>query len=411
MSISLENRVLLSLVAKTSFNKNVDFLQGEEKLEDINWENVYKESVNQTVILYASNAISDYFNIIPKEIFGKWLAHSSKIISNNMAIAKCQSELTEFLEKNNYKYIILKGIASASYYENPDMRMLGDVDFLIDNNFSDQIAEAIQSQLGYSVYGMETHERHLTMMRKKDAIEMHYEIPGIPNGDKGEFVKNFVSNILDDTLNTQIDGNTFAAPSHLFHGIVILLHMLHHMSSEGLGLRHLCDWGAFVNNTFEMDFWKDSFIPFLSELGLVRYASVMASVCHRYMGIDMPSSLPIAEEDVCFEIISDVFQSGNFGNKDEQYHQSGWIVSENGKDGVKKSTLSTVFGRLNSAVKLHWPWLKKWKILLPFAYIIFTIRYYLKVIRGERPSLSSLMPEANRRKELYKKLEIYEDEI
>ena len=411
MSISLDNRVLLSLIAKTSFNKDIAFLQDDESIDNVNWESVYKESVNQTVILYASNAISDYFNVIPKEIFGKWLAHSSKVISSNMAVVKCQNELTDFLEKNNYKYIILKGIASASYYENPDMRMLGDVDFLIDNSISDEIAEAIQSNLGYSVYGMESHERHLTMMRKKDAIEMHYEIPGIPKGDKGEFVKSFVSDILDDTMAIVIDGNTFTAPSHLFHGIIILLHMLHHMSSEGLGLRHLCDWGAFVNKTSQMDFWANDFIPFLNRLGLTKYASIMASVCHKYMGIDMPACLPVADDAICEDIINDIFQSGNFGNKDEQYHQSGWIVSENGKDGVKKSTFLVVLGRLDSAVKLHWPWLKKWKILLPFAYIFFTIRYYLKVIRGERPSLSSLMPEANKRKDLYKQLEIYEEDI
>lgn len=410
MSIELENRVLLSLIAKTSFNKDIAFLQDDESIDNVNWESVYKESVNQTVILYASNAISDYFNVIPKEIFGKWLAHSGKVISSNMAVVKCQNELTDFLEKNNYKYIILKGIASASYYENPDMRMLGDVDFLIDNSISDEIGEAIQSNLGYSVYGMESHERHLTMMRKKDAIEMHYEIPGIPNGDKGEFVKNFISNILDDTISTTIDGNTFTAPSHLFHGIIILLHMLHHMK-EGLGLRHLCDWGAFVNSTAKFSFWDKDFIPFLNELGLMKYASVMASVCHKYMGIDMPACLPVADDEICEDIINDIFQSGNFGNKDEQYHQSGLLISESSEGNIKKSVFSTLLGKLDSAVKLHWPWLKKWKILLPFAYILFTIRYYLKVIRGERPSLSSLMPEANRRKDLYKQLEIYEEDI
>lgn len=410
MSISLDNRVLLSLIAKTSFGKDIEFLKENEKPEDINWENVYKESVKQTVVLFASGAISHFQNIIPKEIYGKWLVHSSKVITNNLSVMNCQNELADFLDKNNYKYIILKGLASASYYENPDMRMLGDVDFLIENQKADIIASAIQSSLGYSVYGMESHERHLTMTKKHSVIEMHYEIPGIPNGNKGEFVKAFVTDILDDTKITIIDENSFTAPSHLFHGIIILLHMLHHMSSEGLGLRHLCDWGAFVNKTANMDFWDKSFIPFLNELGLLRYASVMASVCHRYMGIDMPDTLPLSEESVCEEIIGDVLQSGNFGNKDEQYHRSGWIVSENGKDGVKKSTFSVILGRLDSAVKLHWPWLKKWKVLLPFAYVLFTARYYFKVLKGERPTLSSLMPEANKRKELYKKLEIYEDE-
>lgn len=410
MSISLDNRVLLSLIAKTSFCKDVEFLQENEKQEDINWENVYKESVKQTVVLFASGAISLYQNTIPKEIYGKWLVHSSKVITNNLSVMNCQNELTDFLDKNNYKYIILKGLASASYYENPDMRMLGDVDFLVENHKTDEIAKTLQNDLGYSIHGMESHERHLTMTKKQGAIEMHYEIPGIPSGDKGEFVKSFITDILDDTKITVIDENSFTAPSHLFHGIIILLHMLHHMSSEGLGLRHLCDWGAYVNKTANMDFWDKSFIPFLNELGLLRYASVMASVCHRYMGIDMPDALPLSEESVCEEIICDVLQSGNFGNKDEQYHRSGWIVSENGKDGVKKSTFAVVLSRLDSAVKLHWPWLKKWKILLPFAYVLFTVRYYLKVLKGERPTLSSLVPEANKRKELYKKLEIYEDE-
>lgn len=410
MSLSLENRVLLSLIAETSFGKKLKFLENGENLSDINWDIVYKESVKQTVVLFVSGAISNYAFAIPKEIYGKWLANSSKAIANNMAVIQCQSELVDFLKKNNYKYIILKGLASSSYYENPDMRMLGDVDFLIDNDISLEIGNAIQEKLGYEIYGMESHERHLSMTRGKNAIEMHYEIPGIPNGEKGEIARNFVEEILDNTIMSQIDGECFSAPAPLYHGTIILLHMLHHMMSEGLGLRHLCDWGAFVNKTANDSFWGTDFLPFLKALGLVKYAEVMASVCHKFFDINTPSCLAHSDLKLCEDIMEDILNSGNFGNKDQQYHQSGWIVSENGKDGVKKSTFSVVLGRLDSAVKLHWPWLKKWKLLLPFAYVIFTVRYYLKVICGERPSLSSLMPEANRRKELYKQLEIYEDE-
>ena len=83
--------------------------------------------------------------------------------------------------------------------------------------------------------------------------------------------------------------------------------MLHHMSSEGLGLRHLCDWGAFVNKTSQLDFWANDFIPFLNKLGLTKYASIMASVCHKYMGIDMPACLPVADDAICEDIINDIF--------------------------------------------------------------------------------------------------------
>lgn len=409
MNLSLENRVLLSLIAKTSFGKDIPFLQGDEKLADIDWVEVYKESAKQTVVLFASGAISSYANVIPKEVFGKWITHSSKSISSNMAVMNCQNELAKFLDKNSYKYIILKGLASSSYYENPDMRMLGDVDFLIENDKKDEIAQRIQNELKYNKHDDDELVCHITMTRNRDAIEMHFEIPGVPHGENGEIVRNAIKDILNDTIKSTVDISTFSAPSHFFHGVIIILHMLRHMTSEGLGLRHLCDWGAFVNKTANMDFWDKDFIPFLQKIGLVKYASVMASVCQKYMGIDMPSCLPVANDNLCEDMINDILHSGNFGNKDEQYHQSGMLLSQNGKDGVKKSAFLVLFERLNTGVKSQLPWLKKWKILLPFAYIIFAIRYCVRVVLGKRPSLTSLMPEANRRKELYKKLEIYED--
>ncbi len=409
MNIDLESRVLMSLIAKTSFNKDVPFLQGDEKLDDVNWEKVYTESIQQTVVLFATGAIAPYSQIIPKEIYGKWLAFSGKSFAMNMFVVNYQNTLVNFLNENGYKYIILKGLSSASYYENPDMRMLGDVDFLIDKSKTQEIAEKIQSDLGYSRHTELEHICHVTMTKGRAAIEMHFEIPGIPHGENGEYVRDFVENILSDTQGTTLDQCEFTAPSHLYHGVIILLHMLHHMVSEGLGLRHLCDWGAYVNKTANMAFWDTEFVPFLKKINLFTYASVMASVCKKYFGIDMPEALSVADDEICEEIISDILQSGNFGNKDEQYHQSGLLVSENGKDSMNKSTFSVLFGKLDAGVKAHWPFLKKWKILLPFAYIYFTLKYYFKVITGKRPSLTSLMPEANRRKELYKKLEIYED--
>ena len=41
MNLSLENRVLLSLIAKTSFGKDIDFLKSDEKLEDFDWNIVW----------------------------------------------------------------------------------------------------------------------------------------------------------------------------------------------------------------------------------------------------------------------------------------------------------------------------------------------------------------------------------
>ncbi len=407
MKLDLESRLLLSLIAKTSFDRDVPFLEDNEKIEDVNWSKVYGESATQAVLLFTACAVFPYKNLIPEDIYRKWYAFSKKAFATNSYVAGYQNELTDFLAKNNYKYVILKGLASASYYENPDMRMSGDVDFLIDRNLSDEIAKKIQNELEYNKYTEIEHKCHVKMTRTYENIEMHFEIAGIPDGNKGYRVRQFIKNILDDTQNLSLNGCEFSAPSHLFHGVVILLHTLHHITGDGLGLRHLCDWGAYVNKTAKMDFWDIEFVPFLKEIGLYTFASVMSSVCKRYMGIDMPLSLEVHKEELCEEIICEIFKSGNFGIKDEEYHDSSLLVAQ--EDNTQKSSFITLLKKLDSAVKSHWPQLNKWKILLPFAYIYFILRYYLKVFKGERHTITSLMPEANRRKEIYKKLRIYED--
>ncbi len=407
MGLNLENRVLLSLVAKSSFGKDVPFLKDEESLEDINWLQVYRESVQQAVPLFVLSALSDYRKYIPKNIFNEWFSLSGKAFTLNSFVANYQNELVKFLDDNQYKYVILKGFASASYYENPDMRMLGDVDFLVNSEKFQEIAEKIQKELNYNLSTNLEHNYHISMAKGRAKIEMHYEIAGIPNGAKGEYIKEYIKEILENTQYVQLNDCKFTAPSHLFHGIVILLHTLHHMTGDGLGLRHLCDWGAFVNKTAKMDFWADDLMPFLKKIGLYKFTNVITSVCQKYLNIDMPDSLITEDNELCEEIICDILKSGNLGAKNEQYHDSRLLISDDGEQ--KMNTISTLTGKLDLAVKSHWPWLKKWKIFLPIAYLFFVLKYYFRVFKGERPTLNSLIPEANRRKILYKKLDIYED--
>ena len=409
MNLSLENRVLLSLIAKTSFGKDIDFLENDEKLEDINWDIIYTESIHQAIVLFASNAISPYTHLISKELLGKWLALSSKTYTKNSIVLNGQQKVVNFLNNNNYKYLILKGPVSASYYENPDMRMLGDIDILIEKDKTDEIVEKLQNEFSLVKHTDIEHYCHVSMHNKNMFVEAHFEIPGIPDGNKGEYTKDFIKNILLDTKEIELESFKFIVPNDIHHGIVILLHMLHHMTGEGLGLRHLCDWGAFVNKTSGMAFWDTEMVPYLKNMGLYTYTSIMTSVCKKYFNINTPQGLFIADDDICEEVMFDILQSGNLGKKDEQYTKSALLISQSSNGKENKSNFTILFEKLDSAVKSHWPWLRKWKILLPLAYIYFALKYYVKVLSGKRPTISFLIPEANRRREIYNKLKIFED--
>lgn len=97
-----------------------------------------------------------------------------------MLVEQTQTELTEKLNEK-YEYVILKGIASATYYPRPELRCLGDVDFLTKEENVLEIEKEIVA-LGYENYL--DNGRHITFKKTGKMIELHREITGVPYGEK-----------------------------------------------------------------------------------------------------------------------------------------------------------------------------------------------------------------------------------
>ena len=85
------------------------------------------------------------------------------------------------------------------------------------------------------------------------------------------------------------------------------------------------------------------------------------------------------------------------------------MVTDN-KNGVGKSKLKTLFSVLNDTIYSTYPIVKKYKILYPFIFIWRFIRYFFLMLFGKRHNPKKLSNIAERRKELYKKLKIFEEE-
>lgn len=67
----------------------------------------------------------------PKEFQAKWRKRSNEIEAANMMVFYEHTQLHELMTENGIPYVILKGAASASYYPEPILRTMGDVDFLV----------------------------------------------------------------------------------------------------------------------------------------------------------------------------------------------------------------------------------------------------------------------------------------
>ena len=407
LELTKEQKIVLNLVARSLRFDSSELVLSEDDLKEADWKIVLREVVLQAVALATFDAASVYTDNIPNEVYERWKSISFNAIKNNLFVANSQSDLIKILG-DKHKYVILKGQAAASYYPKAELRVLGDVDFLIESKEKNEIAKLLVDN-GYDKEG-EDHPNHVVFKKEKSHLEMHFEVAGIPYKEKGEVIREYLTNIFETAKLQEQDGEKFIVPSDASHGLVLLLHMQHHMLGEGFGLRHLCDWATYVNKTSQADFWEDELLPLLKQVGLYKYAQVMTKTSAMFLNTTCPNWAVEIEENVCDEIMNDILLGGNFGRKDRTRAVSGLLISERGKNGTKHGALYNLTHTLHSVVLRKFPIVKKVWILYPFLYVYKAMRYSVLCLFGKRSSFIKMAPYAAERKSVYDKLGIFETE-
>jgi len=308
-----------------------------------------------------------------------------------------------FRSKNQFSYIILKGLVSAFYYPDCKKRTLGDVDFLVPKEQQAEI-EAVLEKSGYQKINND-HPHHQSFRKNSCNAEMHFLIAGIPEGDVGEVFKDYFKSAVTEC--EAIGNPPYNSPTPQIHGGIILLHTLHHMLSEGLGLRHLCDWAYFVDKTISEPFWQTDLLPLLKRTGTLKFAAIITKTSHLYLGTALPDWAKDIDNAICQGVIDDLFAAGNFGRKDRDRAGASTFMAAHRKNTKKHSKVVTHFITLKNSMYYLYPFLHKWKILYPVIFVWRIIRFLWLMLTGKRPNLIKANTYANERMSLYKQFELY----
>lgn len=301
------------------------------------------------------------------------------------------------LTQNGIKYIILKGTASAYYYPDPEKRQLGDIDFLVEGEDLEK-AEKLLLDEGF-LKSLDGHSHH-TLFQKADAeLEMHHKVAGLPDGKVGETFTQFLKGAAE-----KFTDEGFHNPSPEIHGAVILLHTIHHMTLDGLGLRHLLDFAYFVDKTANEPFWEESLLPLLRESGTMDFAAAIVKTGAKYLKTACPDWALRVPDSLCDDIIFDIMSLGSFGRKNEERSAAGRMTAKGGKKGKFSSTVHT----LHSTMYTTCPILKKAPILYPFCFVYRVIKYLVLSIFGKKKSILKISAEADARNKIYDQLHIFE---
>ena len=402
--ITKEQKCLIDCLSAMLFDKKLEIS------DDIDLDKVIYEAKAQSVVSYIYPVLKPYLTDEQKSKFqtlNRWLT------ANNVRVEFEHMELDALMQENKIPYVIIKGLVSASYYPHSELRTLGDVDFLVDKNDMDRAGKALK-KVGFVPTQDDEHECHIAYHRKPapsipiSIWEMHWEPNGIPNRKEGDILRDYFSTILNDS---SYNGKFFV-PSKFHHGLILIIHTATHLINTGVGLRHICDWAAFVSKIEEGEFCA-IFEYKLKKVGLWKFAQLLTQLSVKFFGCPYKKWIGEIDEEYIDEMMADIFKGGNFGYKDDQRINQAKLITSHDKGSVDDSSLAgQFFTTMNEKSRLVMPITKKIPVLLPIGWIYVGIRHLLRIKSNERPeiNLKEMVSGANKRKAIYREFRLYEKE-
>ena len=326
------------------------------------------------------------------------------------------SELHELMTTNKMPYVAIKGLASAKYYPEPNLRSMGDVDFLVAKENVSQAGKLLES-IGFAIdHGEEDESKHIAYTRPPMSIwELHRTVNGILNNETGETIRTEIDRMIDNSELTEVDGFVCRLPSKFHHGLVMLLHTASHLTSEGVGLRHLCDWVVFASALSDAEFCE-VFEKKLKRFGLWRFAQALTLLGIRYLGAPNRVWTLEAVESHKLDastlegLMNDILSGGNFGTKDMNRYREIKYISDRSEGTVgKNGILRQGFKTMNAKVRRDYKTLGKHKALLPVGYFAEGGKYIALLLTGKRKSTGTkqMFKEAAERKRIYSSLKLF----
>lgn len=393
-----ETKALLELLAYEIFDQAMDI-----DASTVDWSAVLAEAQRHkvTALLYPAIRSMDG---VPEAIFNKVCGTAIAVATASEAMLKEQRSILDLLEAHQIPCVVLKGTSVAYLYPHPELRTIGDIDILVEEENLDEACKALQADGFAPSY---TAEKHLCLQKGAVWVEMHRMVSVFPESEKGRFTKQTMTGALRHTQEAEISGVRFPMLSGAYQIIGLLAHMEQHLDSSGIGLRQVCDWAVTAHalrNCFDGET-----LALLERCGLLRFAKIMTQLCEKYLGLlpcQWTANAPAALVDA---MLSDVLEGGNFQSQHEKRPFADVLTDAYDVAGKGKTSLFRNYIRyLKKYLRQNDPWAKS-RLWIPVFGVFLPIRWGVRILLGKRKgvSLSQAVGTARDREKLLRELGLY----
>ena len=324
--------------------------------------------------------------------------------------------LFQHLRDQGIHALVVKGIVCRSLYPNPDYRTSSDEDIWVPE---EEFAFCHQAMLSY---GMQLSDPAKDI---RTAHEVSYGKPGSPiyievhkslfppESDAYGDLNRFFENARDRGVELSIDGKQVVTMGYTDHLFYLICHAIKHFLHSGFGIRQVCDMVLFANAYGKEIDWN-RILQQCREIHADVFTAALFRIGQKYLTFD--------PELVCYPkewqeiqvdeqpLLEDLLDAGIYGDGSMSRKHSSNITlnavsaQKQGKKS-KHSVLKTLFPPAKS-MERRFPYLKKYPILLPVAWVTRIFRYHQEIGKSRNNDAVNAVSIGNRRVELMKQYKI-----
>ena len=276
---------LTALVGSGFSGKPVDrsLLTG---LSATDWEDLYTLAKQHTVtgLLYGGLRLLPEGINIPEDILMRLISRIGKVSNHGKSMRNLTVALTDYFSGKGLHPVVMKGVETAAYYPDPNLRLYGDVDLYFSPEEFDHAAEVAAKRFG--------------PLRRDPDDSLHFKVDNIDIDLHKDY---FGLHIAKDKL-----------PSIPSPEAILLMHsahILHHAIASGIGLRQMCDLAA-AYKALESQYDPAGLEAIYRSTGLLKWNRMLSSFIRKSLGVNAPDYGDASTK--ALERI--IFSGGNFGH-------------------------------------------------------------------------------------------------
>lgn len=372
------------------------------------WEKLFQEAGQQMVFPIVYACVRDMKMFPGPGEYEGYEKFYGACIRRSMKNRQAHNALHRFLTDRKIPYVILKGQASSRYYPEPVLRYSGDVDFLIRKEQREEINELLLETGWERTHESDNHSFHWSYQKDKDYLEMHWDVPGIPE-DNNFLIHQYLESVIDRALPVNDGFGELYLPSDFHHGLILLLHTLSHLTGGGIGLRHLFDWLVFENSLSEERF-TGLFEEPLRRIGLWAFAKAFTEIGIRHLGCLKRNWCADADPDLCDALLKDILLGGDFGIKDETRRRQAKMIRSNQSMTIGgRNLIGTLLPNIHEKAVQKCGFIREKPFLAPLGWAYVSGEYLMDVIKGRTINVfdKKVMEDASERREIYSALKLF----